>query len=85
MYYEIKDKRIVEDASSIGEEAKFDGKYLDKEAFAKLLEFYENDTEIRRKEYIEMFLFAFHAGGLRVADVMTLEWKHINFDRKEMR
>jgi integrase len=85
VYYEIKDKRIAEDASSIGEESKFDGKYLDKEAFAKLLEFYENDTEVRRKEYIEMFLFAFHAGGLRVADVMTLEWKHINFERKEMR
>lgn len=84
VYYEIADKRIEEDASSI-DDSKFDGKYLDKEALGQLLKFYEVDTEQRRKEYIEMFLFAFHAGGLRVADVMTLEWKHINFDKKEMK
>ena len=32
-----------------------------------------------------MFLFAFHACGLRVVDVMTLQWKHIDFARKELR
>ena len=73
------------DASSIGEEDRFEGKYLTKELFGKLLEFYEQDTEPRRKEYIEMFLFAFHAGGLRIVDIMTLEWKHINFEKKEMK
>ena len=51
----------------------------------ELLKFYENDTEPRRKEYIEMFLFAFHACGLRMVDVMTLEWKHINFEKKELK
>ena len=72
VYADIRDKRIALDASSIGEEDRFEGKYLTKELFGKLLEFYEQDTEPRRKEYIEMFLFAFHAGGLRIVDVMTL-------------
>lgn len=85
VFAEIRDCRIVEDASSIGDEERFDGKYLTKEGFHTLLDFYENDVEPRRKEYLEMFLFAFHAGGLRMVDVMTLEWKHINFDKKEMR
>lgn len=85
VYADIRDKRIALDASSIGEEDRFEGKYLTKELFGKLLEFYEQDTEPRRKEYIEMFLFAFHAGGLRIVDVMTLEWKHINFEKKEMK
>lgn len=84
VYTDIKDKRLVEDAASVNDE-RFDGKYLDKEGFAKLLNFYENDTEERRKEYIEMFLFAFHAGGMRIVDVMTLEWKHINFEKMEMK
>ena len=85
VYGDIRDKRITLDASSIGEEDRFEGKYLTKELFGKLLEFYEQDTEPRRKEYIEMFLFAFHAGGLRIVDIMTLEWKHINFEKKEMK
>lgn len=32
-----------------------------------------------------MFFFAFHACGLRVVDVMTLQWKHIDFARQELR
>ena len=34
---------------------------------------------------LKIFFFAFHACGLRVVDVMTLQWKHINFARKELR
>lgn len=33
----------------------------------------------------DMFLFAFHACGLRVVDVMTLQWSNIDFNRKELR
>lgn len=32
-----------------------------------------------------MFFFAFHACGLRIVDVMTLQWAHINFEKKELR
>ena len=30
-------------------------------------------------------LFAFHAGGMRLVDVMTLQWTHVDFERKEIR
>ena len=52
---------------------------------ADLLEYYRNCVEPRRKEFLEMFFFAFHACGLRVVDVMTLQWKHIDFARRELR
>ena len=32
-----------------------------------------------------MFLFSFHACGLRLVDVMTLRWKDIDFKKKEIR
>ena len=32
-----------------------------------------------------MFFFAFHACGLRIVDVMTLQWGHINMEKKELR
>lgn len=84
IYADIKDCRVVEQPSLDSE--RFDGKsYLTKEQLEKLVDFYIQDTEPRRKEYIEMFLFAFHTGGLRMVDVMTLMWNHINIEKKELR
>ena len=31
-----------------------------------------------------MFLFSFHACGLRVSDIITLEWWHIDFKNREI-
>lgn len=84
VYSAIKECRI-EEKPNLDTES-YDGKSaLTKEELKKLAEFYETDTEPRRKEYIEMFLFAFHAGGLRMVDVMTLTWNCVNFETKELR
>lgn len=58
----------------------FDGKYLSKEQLRKLLEYCDDNrchTHIQR-DYIHIFLFAFYACGMRLSDVITLKWKHIN-------
>ncbi len=81
----IQDMRIVTKVSLSDEEAEFDGKSLTTEQMKELLKYYETCQEPRRKEFLEMFFFAFHACGLRVVDVMTLQWSHINFDKKELR
>lgn len=69
----------------VGGGKRFDGKSLTKEQMLALLEYYRTCMEPRRKEFLEMFFFAFHACGLRVVDVMTLQWKHIDFARNELR
>ncbi len=84
VYAEIRRKRLIADSFSIDCEY-FDGRYLSMGQLRELVAFYERDTERRRKEYVEMFLFAFHAGGLRMVDVMTLQWIHINMEDKELR
>jgi len=84
VYNEIKEKRLVIDAATIDDDG-FDGKYLTKENLEKLADFYNNDTEKRRKEYVEMFFFSFHAGGLRMIDVMTLQWRNIDLNKKELK
>lgn len=84
LYAQIKDCMVVVTPNL--EEESFDGKAkLTKEQLQKITDFYSSDKEIRRKEYIEMFLFAFHAGGMRPIDVMTLMWKNVNFEKKEIR
>lgn len=81
----IQDMRIVTKPTLSDEEAEFDGKSLTNEQMAKLLDYYKTCIEPRRKEFLEMFFFAFHACGLRVVDVMTLQWGHVNFEKKELR
>lgn len=81
----IQDMMIVTKPSLSDEESVFDGKALTKEQMDALLEYYKNCKEPRRKEFMEMFFFAFHACGLRIVDVMTLQWGHINFEKKELR
>lgn len=84
LYSGIKDSRVVETPNL--EEENFDGKEkLTKDEIQRLVEFYNTDTETRRKEYIEMFLFAFHAGGMRPIDVMTLMWSSVNMEKRELR
>ena len=81
----IQDMMIVTKPSLSDEESEFDGKALTKEQMDAILEYYKNCKEPRRKEFMEMFFFAFHACGLRIVDVMTLQWGHINFEKKELR
>lgn len=81
----IQDMRIISKTSLSDEESEFDGKSLNQEQMLALLEYYKTCPEPRRKEFLEMFFFAFHACGLRVVDVMTLQWGHISFERKELR
>ena len=80
----IQDMRIITKASLSEEESEFDGKSLNKEQMLALMKYYKTCPEPRRKEFLEMFFFAFHDCGLRVVDVMTLQWIHINFERREL-
>ncbi len=81
----IQDMRISVKPNLSGDEAAYDGKSLTKEELIKLINYYHECKEPRRKEYLEMFLFAFHACGLRIVDVMTLQWSSIDLKKKELR
>ena len=58
--------------------------YLTREQMDKFIEYYPKAQFNRQREFMDMFLFAFHACGLRVSDIATLEWKHIDFEKKRM-
>lgn len=49
------------------------------EQFIKLYPVVKYD---RTREIMDMFLFAFHACGMRVSDILTLEWNHIDMENK---
>lgn len=56
--------------------------YLTEEQLNKFIELYPKVHFPRTRDFMDMFLFAFHACGLRFSDILTLQWKHINFETK---
>jgi len=68
-----------------GEEESTEVHYLTEEQLRKFANLYNVVKYPRTKDYIDMFLFSFYACGLRISDLITLEWKSVNFDKREIR
>lgn len=79
----IQDLRITPKVTLAEDEGSID-RTLTKDEFEKVIDYHSRCKPIRRKDYLEMFIFAFHACGLRVVDVMTLQWRDIDFKKKEL-
>ena len=80
----LQEMRVIIKPTIDEDSREYDGRSLSTEQLEDLVAYYNKCTEPRRKEFIEMFLFAFHACGLRVADIMTLQWSSIDFNKKEL-
>lgn len=59
-------------------------KYLTEEELRALIDMYSSFKYARTREFVDMFLFSFHACGLRFSDLLTLQWKHINAEKQEL-
>ena len=59
-------------------------RYLTEEQMLQFVDLYSKVKFNRTREIMDMFLFSFHACGLRVSDMVTLEWSHIDWERQEL-
>lgn len=77
-YLEVKDRKY---------KSKVDEKqirYLTPEQMKALVNVRNELPHQRTREILDIFLFAFHACGMRVSDIITLEWDHIDWEKKEI-
>ncbi len=68
-----------------GEEDASEVHYLTEEQLRKFADLFNTVKYPRTRDYIDLFLFSFYACGLRISDLITLEWKSINFENREIR
>lgn len=76
LYLDIKDRKY---------KAKTEEKttrYLTPEQLKRFVALYPNLKYDRTREIMDMFLFSVYSCGLRVSDIITLEWNHIDFENK---
>lgn len=58
--------------------------YLTPEQMQQFVDWYLKVKYDRTREIMDMFLFSFYACGLRVSDIITLEWSHIDWEKREI-
>lgn len=54
-------------------------RHLTGQEMQSLVSFWQNERPGKTRDALEIFLFSFHACGLRLSDIVTLEWSHINW------
>ena len=50
----------------------------------QLLDYYRQTSKKGHQEALDLFFFSFHACGLRVSDIITLEWAHIDWEEERL-
>ncbi len=58
--------------------------HLTQEQLQELVSLYDVVSFDRTREYIELFMFSYHACGMRFSDLLTLEWGHIDWKNREI-
>ena len=69
----------------LGEEDDGEVHYLTKEQVEQFICLREKVKYPRTKDFMDMFLFSLNACGLRVSDLITLEWRTVDFEKKTLR
>ena len=79
-YLEVKDRHY--DPDSVEKEKV---RYLTPEQFSSLLNYKPvSNSKERTRELLDVFFFSYYACGLRVSDVITLEWSQIDWEKKRI-
>lgn len=80
----ISDKQRQYTGKIEGNDDVADVNYLTHEQMKAFVDFYPKAIKNRTRDIMDMFLFSFHACGLRISDIATLEWSHIDFDKRQL-
>ena len=57
-------------------------RYLTQNQIEQLKDYQSKCKNERSREILDMWFFAYYACGLRLSDILTLEWKHIDWEDK---
>lgn len=56
-------------------------RFLTDAQMKRLVAYYRKLPQGPRKDHLDLFLFSFHACGLRISDLVTLEWKQVDREK----
>lgn len=60
-------------------------RYLTEPQMQEFVDLYWKVKYPRTRDFMDMFLFSFYCCGLRVSDVITLEWRHLDMKNRRLK
>ena len=60
-------------------------RFLTEDQMKQLAEFWKSQEKGPRKDALDMFFFSFYSCGLRISDLVTLEWRHVDLKEKQIK
>lgn len=78
---EILDLYLPANIKSLGDKGD-EKEYLTEEQVKHLIKITQECKYNRTKEFVDMFLFSVHTGGLRFSDVVSLKWSDIDMEKR---
>lgn len=67
---------------SLGDTTDSDKHYLTEQQVKQLIKITQECRYPRTKEFVDMFLFSIHTGGMRFSDICTLRWSEIDIENR---
>ena len=84
VFLPVKQRFYSEGTDWEGENGEASVKFLTDVQMKRFLGYYKTLPPGIRRDRLDLFLFSFHACGLRVSDIVTLEWRHIDLKEKTL-
>lgn len=60
-------------------------RFLTEDQMKQLADFWKSQGKGSRKDALDMFFFSFYSCGLRISDLVTLEWRHADLKEKQIK
>lgn len=83
-YFPARTKSYGSEARRLSPEENEPVHHLGDGQMKRLIKYYSSTRRKSEKTALELFLFSFHACGLRVSDIITLEWQHIDLKKAQL-
>ena len=78
-YFSGRKRRYGPEACRLSAEEGEPVRHLSDTQIRQLLEWYDKVASPGGRRVLDLFFFSFHACGLRISDIVTLEWAHVDF------
>ncbi len=84
VYFPMRTRRYGQEAGQIFPDENERTHHLSDAQLRRLLRFGRESKKEAVRKSLQLFFFSFHACGLRVSDIITLEWRNIDFRKARL-
>ena len=84
VYFPMRTRRYGQEAGRLSPNENEPVHHLNDAQLRQLMQFGRNTRRKTARKALSLFFFSFHACGLRISDIVTLEWRHVDLRKAQL-